>query len=547
MLLLAVLIFAGAWEGFRFAKLHLALSRARKQFSNSQFMRAEFWAGRALSVDADNVEAIRLMAEINEVRSQPAAIGWRIKLAQREPGNTGDIMAWAKCALRFSQGEMALRALDSLPQDFKDRSAEYHELMAGCAMGCHQPALAEMHFAKAEELDPGNPIHRVDLASFRLANSVDPKIRAAAAADLETALADPRVCLFAARVLLGDAIRGGDHARAQRFADKLRSLPAHNFSDDLSCLEVVMHEPAFQPALEAIEKQAGSDALLASDAGNWLNSHGMAAETLRWFAQMPGAIKSDVRVQMAAAESYLALRDWKGLESFLANCHWPNGEFLRRAMAVRSERELGQPWQADWKKLVSDVNANPPDALLLAQVVTGWNWRDETLELLWGAASQPQTEPDALQFLWNIYSQMNDTRELWRVATEQLNIDPANPIYKNNEAFLTLLLYGASERSERLAREASAANPQVPEWTATYAYALHLAGKEPQAKEALKNLPPTALERPGVALYYAIVLAANGEDANARQSLGKLNPNGMLPEEQQLALNLAKKLNASTR
>ena len=79
LLILLALIFAGAWEGFRFAQLHLALTRARREFSAGQFMRSEFWTNRAFHLDEKNIEATRLMAEINEAQDKPAALGWRIK------------------------------------------------------------------------------------------------------------------------------------------------------------------------------------------------------------------------------------------------------------------------------------------------------------------------------------------------------------------------------------------------------------------------------------------------------------------------------------
>jgi len=542
-----VLVFIGALKGYGYAQLHLALARAQREFSTSQFMRAEFWAGRALHVDEKNIEATRLMAEIYEAQDKPSALTWRIKVAQLEPENTGDIMAWAKCALRFGQPDMAAGALKSLPQDFKDRNAGYYELMAGCALAAHDNRLAEAWFTRAADLGGDNPLHKVNLAAFRLTNSPSPDIRAEAVRDLEGALPDPHVSLFAVRALLVDAIRSGDHARSQRFAEKLRSLPEHNFNDDLSCLEAAIAGPAFQPALVEIEHRAESDARLATEMGDWLNSHGMAAGTLRWFGRLPGPVAANVRVQMTEADAYLATGDWKGLEAFLAKCQWNTGEFLRRAMLIRCKRELSQPWEQEWKQLVVEVDANPPDSLLLAQLVTGWNWRDETIALLWDAASRPQTESQALQYLWDIYSRANDTGKMWRVARAQIDIDPSNPAKKNNDAFLSLLLYGASERSEHLAQEASAANPKVPEWAATYAYALHLEGRESEAKKVMDNLPPVALGRPGIALYYAIILAANGDQDKARETLAKLNSSGMLPEEKKLAADLAQKLNVASR
>lgn len=545
--LLAVLVVCGCWTGFGYAKLHLALAHAHREFSGRQFMRAEFWTNRALSVDEKNIEATRLMAEINEAQDNPAALGWRIKLAQREPGNTGNIMAWAKCALRYEQDEMALKLLAGLPSDFKNKSAEYHELMAGCALLRHETSVAETHYIRASEIDPGNPLHRVNLAAFRLMNSSNPQVWAASAQDLEGELTNPLTSLIAVRALLYDAIRSGDRVKARRFAEKLHSLPEHIFSDDLNCLEAVISEPAFSSALEAIEHRAESNVHWITETGDWLNAHGMAAETLKWFARFPDALQSNVLMQMAAAQGYLDTGDWSSLEAFVEKCHWDKGEFLRRAMLIRCKRELSQPWEKEWNQLVTEVNANPPNGFLLAQLVIGWKWRNETLDLLWSAASKPQTEAKALQSLWNLYSQTSETSELLRVARAQMNFDPSNPTRENNVAFLSLLLNGASEHSERLAREASITNPIVPEWAATYAYALHLSGKESEAKKVMENLSSEALGRPDIALYYAIVLAANGDSAEARETLKKLNPNGMLPEELKLATDLARQLNLTDR
>ncbi len=510
-------------------------------------MRAEFWAARALSMDEGNVQATRLMAEINEAQDRPAALGWRIKVAQREPRSTGDIVAWAKSAFRFGQPEMAMNALQSLPPDFRNRSADCQELMAGCDLARHETLIAEAHFARAADLDRDNPIHRVNLAAFRLANSTSAEVRTAAARALEGVLGDSRASLFATRALLRDAILTRDRARTRQFEDKLRSLPERGFSDDLSCLDAAWSEADFQPALKAVEHRAESEAAWVTEAGEWLNSHAMAAETLHWFTRLPEPLQSNVRIQMTASEAHLALSDWNGLVTFLTERRWGDGEFLRRAMLIRCQRELSQPWEKSWQQLVTDVEGAPPDDLLLAQLILTWNWRGESLGLLWQSATKPGTGSKALECLWEFYSHTTETRELLRVASAQIELDPSNPTLKNNVAFLSLLLRGASSTSERLAREASSANPNVAEWAATYAYALHLAGKETEARKTMEKLSPEARARPGIGLYCAIVLAATGDDAQARECLKKLNRTGMLPEEQTLAANLARHLNIANR
>jgi hypothetical protein len=547
LLLIALLTLCGGWKIFRHAKLKLALRNAHREFSAGQFMRAEFWTGRAFAVNGQCVEATRLMADIDEAENKPAALGWRIKVAQLEPGNTADLMAWAGTALRFDQMEMVATALRSPPRDFKNQSPEYQELMGSCALAGREMGLAEAYFITAANLDHDNPVYRATLAGFRLAHSSRREIREAAARDLEQMLTDPRVSLFAARALLADAIQDKDNAREQHFAQKLGSLPGHDFNDDLSCLEATLSEHDFHSNLDEVEDRAAPDALWTLETGDWLNAHGMAAETLRWFARLPPATQSNIRVQMTAAGAYLSTYDWGGLRAFLAKCNWGACEFLRGAMLIRCDREQSRPWEKEWNQLVTGAEANSPNDFLLAQLVIGWKWRQEAVDLLWEASTKPQTDSRALQSLWDLYSETSDTAELLRVATAQLALDPSNPTRKNNYAFLSLLLIGASAHSESLAQEASAANPRVPEWAATYAYSLHLTGKDSEAKRVMGNLPAEALSRPGIALYYAIVLAANGDYPHARQSLENLNPNGMLPEEQKLASDLAQKLSLASR
>ena len=546
-LILPVVLVIGGWEGFSFAKLHLALAHARDEFAKHQFLRAEFWADRALHVDQQNMEALRMIADIEELQEHPGALAWRVRIAQIGSATTADTMALAKSAWRFGQGELAVSVLDSLPPDFKAHSAEYHEMAAGCALANHEPAVAEAEFEKAAALGPNDPVNAVNLAGFRLTSSADPSIRAAVARELETDMKDPRLSLFAVRALLGDALRNGDRGRTEALAAKLRSQPGRNFTDDLTCLETAISTPAFQSMLADVERGAQADPNLVVQAGDWLNANRMPAELLRWYGRMPAALQADTRVQMTEAQAYIGTGDWHGLEAFLAKARWGAGDFLKDTMMVRCRRELGQPWQDDWQRLTANATASPPDALLLARLVTGWGWRDEVIALLWDAAAKPETQSQALAYLWGLYSHTHDTREMRRVAKAQLDLDPQDPVKKNNVAFLSLLLFGASDSSEQLAREASAANPSIPEWAATYAFALHLAGRESEARQVMEHLPPQALERPGVALYYAIVLAGNGNFPEAREWLAKLNPSGMLPEEQKLAADLAQELNVASR
>ncbi len=544
----AALIAAGAVKGYHIVKLNVAIAQGRGEYAHGQYMRATFWAGRALGIDPTNLDAAALLADIYAAQGNPEELPLRMKIAQRLPGDTAVTIEWARSALRYGQRETALHALDTLPQDVKDHSADYHDLMGACAAADSELGLAEAHFEKAVALDPTDPSHRATLAAFRLANEPSLDVRAAALRELEAAQTDSgAVSLYALRALLADALRTGDRDRAQRFAAKLRAHPQHTFSDELLCLDAIMPGPDFPAALADLEHRAGSDAQSATETGDWLNAHAMSAETVRWIPTLPESLQENIRVQLTLAQGWLGAGDWKGLQAWLGKRQWGESDYLRRAMLIRCARELGQPWQAGWDQLAASVDAAPPEGLLLAQLLIGWHWRDEALALLWTAAGKPGTDAKSLEYLWGLYSQTNDTLELMQVATAQIALDPENPTFKNNYAFLSLLLNGASEHALRLAQEASATNPKIPEWAATDAYALHLAGRDIEARKVMENLDPAALKQPGVALYYAIVLAATGDMAKARQSLAKLNESGMLPEEQKLAAALAQQLNLASR
>jgi len=548
ILVLTVVVIYGAMVGYRDFRVHMALGKARYEFEHGQLMRASFWANRALGVDPRNMDGARLLADIDAAQGNPVELSLRMRIAEREPDSTADALALARSALRFGQREIALHALDGLPQDFKDHSADYHDLMGACAAADSELGVAEAHFQKAVDLAPNDPAHRVTLAAFRLAHSAGPATREAATRELEATPADlGAVSLYATRALLDYALRSGDRAGSQRFAAQLHALPAHTFADDLSCLDAIMPGPDFPSALADIERRAAGDPQSATDTGDWLNSHAMSAETLRWIPTLPESVQGNIRVQMSLAQGYLGMQDWKGLAAWLPKCQWGGSDYLRRAMLIRCERELRQPWQAEWDQLATTVNGSQPDGLLLAQLLIGWHWRDEALSLLWAAAGNPGTDARALEYLWGLYSQTSDTPELMQVAKAQIALDPDNPTWKNNYAFLSLLLNGASPHALRLAQEACEANPKIPEWAATYAYALHLAGRDADARLVMEKLDPEALQRPGVALYYAIVLAGNGDNDKARETLARLNPSGMLPEEQKLAAALAQQLSVASR
>ena len=67
----------GSWHGYRALTLRLSLARAHREFVAKNYPIAEFWTGRAFSVDFENLEAFRLSGELAaaEVRITPSRGG----------------------------------------------------------------------------------------------------------------------------------------------------------------------------------------------------------------------------------------------------------------------------------------------------------------------------------------------------------------------------------------------------------------------------------------------------------------------------------------
>src|SRR5207245_1117126 len=92
-----------------------------------------------------------------------------------------------------------------------------------------------------------------------------------------------------------------------------------------------------------------------------------------------------------------------------------------------------------------------------------------------------------------------------------LNLNPADALLKNNFAATSLLLKANLAQAHQFAREIFAAAPQDPIPVSTYAYSLHVQGKNTAGLAALEKLDRAVLEKQPVALYYGLLLWADGQ------------------------------------
>src|SRR5215471_16768692 len=102
-LLVALLLgtLALGYYGYITTRQARLLKQARGYLANSNPSKALLCLRRALGYNPDDLEACRLMAELAERASSPAALLWRTRVVERTPRSTADRIALAQTAMLF--------------------------------------------------------------------------------------------------------------------------------------------------------------------------------------------------------------------------------------------------------------------------------------------------------------------------------------------------------------------------------------------------------------------------------------------------------------
>src|SRR5262245_8186600 len=92
-LIVAAVIFtiaAAGWYGrkaYSKASENRLVSHARNFFAKKDFQNTAICLQRALQLNPFSIESSRIMADLMDEVGSPAAIGWRMRVVQLEPGN----------------------------------------------------------------------------------------------------------------------------------------------------------------------------------------------------------------------------------------------------------------------------------------------------------------------------------------------------------------------------------------------------------------------------------------------------------------------------
>ena len=488
-----------------------------------------------LGVHPSNYEAAQAFAELADKLGSPEAVPlWR-HVSELRPDSFENAYSWATAALKFTDVGQATNALLILQKVNRDDS-RYHEVMGRLAAMTKHPDKAMKEFGEALRLDPKNPQRQFDCAAIKIA-SRDESAHGEARRELERLGAMPALRLASVRVLSVEAVARGDRDGAMELSAKRAHDPEANIQDRIFYLNVLrtFKDRGFPAYLSELKEVAKGNPQEAAELMAWLSGKGLAMAAADWAGELPEEMKRGAPVGPETAVVYTLLLDWKKLKPLASSGDWGTSEFLRHAFLARALRETGgaENGATEWSAAVNLAEESPARLPVLQTLATSWGWRPETEALLWLIAGSAENPRDALAALSERYTARGDTHQLYRVWTKVLEIDPNDEMTRNNWAALSLLLGLERNRATEIGTELAEKNPKDAHFVSTYAFAMYLQGRTEDGLAAMRRLAPEQLEAPGVALYYGLLLAAEGgSDAARYLELGKKAP--LLPEEEKL-------------
>lgn len=520
-----------------------SLAQAREFFAKSDFRNAVLAARQVLVLNRDNVEASRLMANLTELLRSPAALEWRRRVAELQPGNFTNQLQFARTAIQLGQHSRATESLEAIPPAQRNHPS-YHQLTAMLALTRNDPGEASLQLTEAARLDPDNKQIQLNLAVLGL-HGTNATITETAMQSLRELAALPEFRTDALRQLTLAEFKNRNWTNAAAFSRELQSQTNAAFDDRLLHLRVLKESdnPDFAAYLRTLQDDARTSASLASRLAAWLTAQAQADDAARWLATLPDELQTRLEVKMARADCCVALKDWRTLQDLLQSADWGESEFLRHAMLARAARELRNDLgaQSEWRTALRATAERPRKLILLARLATAWAWQREREETLWLLVQRHPGERWAVDALTHSYIASGNTLGLQKVYSELVARHPDDLPARNNLAATSLLLNLQTERAHNLARLVylNATNNAI--FASTYAYSLYLQGRAADGLAVLEALPATELEQPNVALYHGALQSVVAPE-KAKKALDLAEKGPLLPEEKALLQTARKRL-----
>ena len=537
-LCLAIAAAHWGWPSYRHFTENRSAAQAQAFLAKGDYRNAWLSARLVLLINSNNVPAWRVMAGLADAAQLPAALDWYEQVVKLSPTITNKLLL-ASAALRYQNPPYPLttQILEDLSQSAA-RIPDFHIVSAELALALHQMAEAQAQFETLCRLDPTNRLYQLNLAVIRL-SSTSATTAADARAKLKQFSNDSDLGAAALRSLIADRLLHDDASGALNYSTQLLAGTRVGLNDRLQYLGILkrLQSPELAGQLKALQEKSSTNALMTAQVASWMAANGFLTEATGWLNHLPDNLRSQTPVRLALADCYLGGKNWRALRDYASKGSWGEMEFLRLAFLSRAWSELGEPVMAngDWNSAVS-LAGNQLGALnTLLELTSRWGMESEQQDLLWRILRRFPDAGWAQHALELVYMASGNTRGLYQLYSERLPVLPQNVELKNDLAFTALLLKTNLNSACQWAKEAYAQKTNDPAIVSTYAYALHLQGRNQVGLAALQKLSRAELEQPSVALYYGVLLSAVGKSNEAAPYFKIARIEGrLLPEEKQL-------------
>ena len=515
------------------------LQRATSTLEQGKFQQAAQTAREVLELHPDSLPALYILAEAAEKRNLEETVSWRAQIARLLPNDLDSQLNLASAALRFSQLDIARKALDHVPPNDRDRAA-FHVVAGWLARAEGNLAEQEQQFAAAVKKEPGNDLYQFNLAALQI-RSADEGKSATARANLERLSKIAPFRTGALRALLNDAVERNDFDVADTLAQQLQMSQQVTFADYLLCLNFYrkLDQEKFAALLEKVKPFAArnsSDLALLMD---WMNNNGLAAEVLKWLDKLPSKITTHPPVAIAVAEAFAEMKNWSRLKRWTRTGSWKDEDYLRLAYQAFAARQSHQSiadaeFASLWRAAERAANDQPDREIKLARLATKWNLSIEA-EQLWSRVSRnPPTRREALDTLYRIYRANNEMKKLYNVLQRLHESSPNEPAITANLARLGLNIDQNTLEAQKLAKEAYDRAPNDVNCAVTYAFSLYGLDRTAEGLEIIKKLPHEQLHDPHAAVYVALLLLDENQADAAREYIEVADRGPIYQEEKKL-------------
>jgi len=544
-LLMAATLAAGVWflgrPAYRHYKESRSLGRAQEYLAKGEYSNASLSARQTLMVNPENLGACRVMAELCQISRAPQLLDWRRKIVGLSPTLENKVLL-ASAALRTQDPPypLSVEILGALEEEGRNYGP-YHEASAELALKTRRPAVAAAHFSQAARLDPGNPQHQFNLSVLRL-QSTNRTEAAEARMGLETLARGTNLGTVALRWLVVDRVDNKDWPSAEGYSRQLIALPGSNLEDRLQHLNILLtaKKPEFEECMQNQLHQCATNASAIYGISSWMISRGLVDQAVSWLTNLPPGIRSEKPVALALVDCYLAGKSWKKLENLLEEGPWGEQDYLRLAFLSRAAAELNAlvASEGHWRAAVRAAGDKLSPLCGLVSLAGSWGWKDCREALLWQIAERFPKERWAYQELEHGYQVSRNTRGLNKVYAAMMNAQPGNILVRNNFATTAFLLKQGLPAAHEVAKEIHQQNPDNAVICSTYAYSLHLQGRNKEAIEQVSRIKVEDRESPAFAVYFAAISLQNGQTNQANHYLSLTSKTELLPEERALIEDL---------